>query len=933
MSDQLKMESGKSGGPVECLGMTFPSEDARRKHFLNLLAEKLKDPAFRAQEGFPIGSDEDILALSDPPYYTACPNPYLEDFVRHHGKPYDPSVLYSKEPFTADVSEGKNDPIYNAHSYHTKVPHKAIMRYILHYTQPGDVVFDGFCGTGMTAVAAQLCGNRAVVESLGYRVQADGKILIQELEDGKPNWKPFSELGSRRAVLNDLSPAATFIAYNYNTPVDVYTFEQVAKRILRETHANCAWLYETSHVPGGATGRINYVVWSDVFTCPECAGEVVFWDAAVDKDAGQVREEFACPHCSAQLTKRGMERAWTTKFDVALRKAIRTAKHSPVMINYSVGTQRYEKAPDERDLELIEQIAEKTLSATIPIDRMIEGTETRRNDPFGITHVHHFFTPRTLYVLGQVLEKAQEKLSRRDYEAFLFVVTGTLQIASKMSRFRYDSRNTKNTAGGTTSGTLYVPSLSKEGEVFGLLNRRLDSIIRGFSSRGLFRNLSMITCSSSNDISLPTNSCDYLFFDPPFGANINYSELNYLWESWLKVVTNNGQEAIENRAQGKTLNDYRRLMSACFKEAFRVLKPGRWMTVEFSNTQASVWNAIQTALQEAGFVVANVSALDKKQGSFKAVTTTTAVKQDLVISAYKPNGGLEDRFSQSVGSEDSVWDFVRTHLRYLPTVKVKAQVLDFIAERDPRIIFDRMVAWYVRHNAPVPLSSQEFQEGLRNRFPSRDGMVFLPEQIAEYDRKRAQVSQAPQMEMFVADERSAIDWLTDFLKKRPSTYQEVNPEFMTQLGAGWKKHETRPELSALLEDNFLRYDGSTDVPSQIHTYLSTNFHDLRNLEKSDPRLKAKAKDRWYVPDPNKAQDLEKKREKALLKEFEEYRNAPGRKLKEFRLEVLRAGFKVAWANKDYQTIVSIANKVPEDALQEDEKLLFWYDSALTRTGG
>ncbi|MCP6456925.1 hypothetical protein NL495_27745, partial [Klebsiella pneumoniae] len=86
----------------------------------------------------------------------------------------------------------------------------------------------------------------------------------------------------------------------------------------------------------------------------------------------------------------------------------------------------------------------------------------------------------------------------------------------------------------------------------------------------------------------------------------------------------------------------------------------------------------------------------------------------------------------------------------------------------------------------------------------RDGMVFLAEQVREYDRKRAQVLEAPQMELFVADERSAIDWLSDFLKRRPSTYQEVHPEFMTQLGAGWKKHETRPELSSLLEDNFLR---------------------------------------------------------------------------------------------------------------------------------
>ena len=153
--------SPKSSGPVECLGLTFPDDNARREHFLNILRERLKDPDFRKIEGFPIGADEDILALSDPPYYTACPNPFIADFIKLHGKPYDPSTPYSREPFAADVSEGKNDPIYNAHSYHTKVPHKAIMRYILHYTEPGNVVFDGFCGTGMTGVAAQMCSDRA----------------------------------------------------------------------------------------------------------------------------------------------------------------------------------------------------------------------------------------------------------------------------------------------------------------------------------------------------------------------------------------------------------------------------------------------------------------------------------------------------------------------------------------------------------------------------------------------------------------------------------------------------------------------------------------------------------------------------------------------------------------------------------------------------
>lgn len=400
------------------------------------------------------------------------------------------------------------------------------------------------------------------------------------------------------------------------------------------------------------------------------------------------------------------------------------------------------------------------------------------------------------------------------------------------------------------------------------------------------------------------------------------------------MLTNNKPEAIENSVQKKGPNEYRQIMTACFKEAYRVLKPGRWMTVEFSNTKASVWNSIQTAITEAGFIVANVSALDKKQGSFKAVTTPTAVKQDLVISAYKPNGGFEERFLKEAQTEEGVWDFVRTHLQYLPVVKRGASASHLIAvtERDPRILYDQMVAYYVRKGYPVPLNSAEFQEGLSQRFSYRDGMYFLPHQVAEYDKKKMTALGMEQMSLFVSDESSAIQWLRQLLKDKPQTFQDIHPLFIKELG-GWQKHEKPLELSDLLEQNFLRYDGKGEVPNQIHSYLSTNFKELRNLPKDDERLRAKGKDRWYVPDPNKAGDLEKLRERSLLKEFEDYRTSSQKRLKVFRLEAVRAGFKKAWAERDYATIIAVARKIPENVLQEDPKLLMWYDQALTRMGG
>ena len=134
----------------------------------------------------------------------------------------------------------------------------------------------------------------------------------------------------------------------------------------------------------------------------------------------------------------------------------------------------------------------------------------------------------------------------------------------------------------------------------------------------------------------------------------------------------------------------------------------------------------------------------------------------------------------------------------------------------------------------------------------------------------------------------------------------------------------------MLAQNFLRYDGADAVPGQIHGYLSSNFKELRNLDKHDLELRAKAKDRWYVADPGKAGDLEKLRERALLREFDDYRESAQRRLRVFRLEAVRAGFRRAWQQQDYGTIITVAQKIPDAVLQDDPKLLMWYDQAVTR---
>jgi hypothetical protein len=836
----------------------------------------------RGLPGCPLGSDDDIVEMSYPPYYTACPNPFIGDWLEGLDRPSDEGRV-DPGPFVTDVSVGKGNAFYKAHSYPTKVPHPALVRFLLHYTKPGDVVLDGFSGSGMTGVAAQVCANPPPK----LKAEIDAELGVDNVE-----W------GARRAILGELGPSASFIAAGVNLPVDGDRFDEASKALLERFETEYGWMYKTTVTPD--KGRpfeadIDYTIWSQVFTCPHCGGEVVFYDVAFNPETGRVKDDFPCASCGAQLNKRSCERRFANKRtlhgDIAARVEFR-----PVRIVWRSGQFKDEKNIDAADLALLERVSVLRPvgfpTDVMPLDTMVHGS---RLGPKGFVRFHHLWPDRSLIALTVLWGWAGGESDRLTRLALKFWIEQAFWGLSWMNRYvanHYSQVNSQMT------GVYYVSSLAAECSVRYNLEGSMpsrgkrQSLVKLWKSSPARAGQVMISTGSSTDLAVPDASVDYVFADPPFGANIPYSDLALVVEQWHAVTSSNQEEATEDKFKGRGLDDYAYLMERCFKEFFRVLKPGRWMTVEFSNHSNDVWLRIQHALASAGFVVADTRVIDKEQLSFRQVTAENAVKHDLVISAYKPADVSEESFEVAAGDVDGAWVFVREHLSRLPVTEGSRGQALTIRERQADRVYERMVGYHVARNTVVPVSAGEFYTGLEQKFPVRDDMYFLSDQVEEYERFRLTFKELAVVEFFIRDESTAVHWLRQLLKGRPRTFGDVQPAFMRELQSGLASWEELPDLLEMLEDSFVVDD----------------------------------KGRWMVPDPKKSEHLDQLRTRALLREFESYTTGKGT-LERFRSEAVRAGFKDAWGRRDYATIVTVGQRLPGDLFVDDSALLHYYRNA------
>jgi hypothetical protein len=523
---------------------------------------------------------------------------------------------------TTPAIGGKGTPVYLAHSYPTKVPPEAIEPFITHFTRPRDVVCDPFAGSGMTGVAARRLG--------------------------------------RSAVLSDLSPLSVHLATNVTTACDPAALRDAAQQVVANAAVALDDWYSATCTKCGGGARLDWLVWGETVQCASCAHPVRLWDSGFDPLSGRMSGKgILCPHCDVEFPRRGAH----------------VIESAPVSASVTclADCGRMERPALHSDAARSAAIAETPIGDWYPDALMDPAREMFIRSALAlhrVTRIADFYTPRNLRALARLWAEIHQWPDHRIRQALTFAFTNTAWHGTRMRRY--------NARGGQRplTGTLYIPQMSIEVNVASVFRNKVKQLERFFASEDWTTSgrVDTFLASATRLEHLPTESVDYVFTDPPFGSNIFYADCALIAEGWLGRFTDVQNEAVVNRSMspesgGKTVADYRALMTMSFAEIARVLKKGGTATVVFQNTDAEVWAALEDALVGAGLSCGRANTLDKTQQSHKGYKGRSGAEDvagfDMVLTVRHRRPSSKPKRPRAGRIDDAV-SLLAGHLEGLP---------------------------------------------------------------------------------------------------------------------------------------------------------------------------------------------------------------------------------------------------------------------------
>ncbi len=279
-----------------------------------------------------------------------------------------------------------------------------------------------------------------------------------------------------------------------------------------------------------------------------------------------------------------------------------------------------------------------------------------------MTKTGKFFSARNAIALLELWQAIESIDNEKIRQKLQFVFTAILPRASK--RYQWSPKRPLN----AQNQTYYVAPIYYEWNVFDLFNRKINAAIKAtdhlLRKAELFKSPATLDvtyniASADRLIHLQDASIDYVFVDPPFGSNIFYSDMNLFQEAWLGETTDYTWEAVvytTGKRKNASAQRYEMLLRKAFQEAWRVLKPGKYMSVVFGNSSGRIWGLVQRALRDAGFNASpvHVAILDKGQRSVKGLNSGSegVVTVDLIMTVQKPLEGDSGESTVQLSSAD-----------------------------------------------------------------------------------------------------------------------------------------------------------------------------------------------------------------------------------------------------------------------------------------